>query len=59
MYGYENILFLFYNLIYFIVGRLPHLEALGGTDYLLLVVHAPFIRFLRIREMLAHIPDIY
>ena len=59
MYGYENILFLFYNFISFIVVSLFCLAALGGPYPLLLVVHVPFLCFFGIREMLAHILDIY
>ena len=59
MYGYENILLLFYNFIYFIVVRLSRLAALSGPYPLLLVAHVPFLHFLRLREMLAHIFDIY
>ena len=59
MYGYENILFLFFNLIYFIVVSLFRLAALGGPDPLSLVAHVPFMRFFRLREIIAHILDIY
>ena len=59
IYGYKNILFLFYNFISFIFVSLFCLAALGGTDPLSLVVHVPFLRFFGIREMIAHILDIY
>ena len=59
MYVYKNILFLFYIFISFIVDRLSRLADLGGPDPLSLVAHVPFLRFLILREILAHIFDIY
>ena len=59
MYGHENILFLFYNIIYFIVRRLSRLSALGEPYSLSFVVHVTSLLFLRLREMFAHIFDIY
>ena len=73
IYGYENILFLFYWLngvfkctffvcfqcTIFIFGRLYCLAAPGGPYSLTLVAHVPLLCFLRFREMFVHILDIY
>ena len=59
MYSYEIILFLFLDFISFIVVSMFRLAALGGPDPLSLVTHVSFMRFFRLREMIAHILDIY
>ena len=49
VYSYENIRFLLFNFISFIVVTVFRLEALGGPDPLSLVTHVPFLRFFILR----------